>query len=143
MRNVTFKTLRRSKSIRSMQNYSDEIFLEQLRATKFPDYSNHTCVNYAHQYFATKFLSVISSLAPIRTFRAKSNTKPWFDIDVLNVIQNRYKHYRKFKRSGKQIENDNFDCTKLSLKKVIRRKNFTLKKTLQKIGIMLKNSRKL
>ena len=30
-----------------MKNYSDENFVEQLRAIKFPDYSNYTSVNEA------------------------------------------------------------------------------------------------
>ena len=34
-------------SFRSMKNYSDEIFVDKLRSIKFPDYSNHTCVNHA------------------------------------------------------------------------------------------------
>ena len=28
-----------------MKNYSDENFVEQLRSTKFPDYSNYTCLS--------------------------------------------------------------------------------------------------
>ena len=73
-------------SIRSIINFSDKIFVEQLRATKFPDYSNYTCVNDAYQDFVTKFLSVISFVTPIETLKVKSNTKPWFDVDVVNAI---------------------------------------------------------
>ena len=58
-------------------------------STKFSDYSNHTCVNDAYQYFVAKFLSAVDSVAPIRTLRVKYNTKPRFDIDVLNAIWNR------------------------------------------------------
>ena len=58
-----------------MKNYLDEIFVEKLRAIKFPDYSNYTCVNDAYQDFITKFLSVINFVASIRTLRVKSNTK--------------------------------------------------------------------
>ena len=70
-----------------MKNYSDENFVEQLRAIKFPDYSNYTSVNKA--------------CWPIRE---KSNTKFWFDIDSLNAIGNHDKHYKKFKRSGKETD---------------------------------------
>ena len=38
-------------SIRSMKNYSDKTFVEQLRAIRFPDYTNYTCVNDAYQDF--------------------------------------------------------------------------------------------
>ena len=81
-----------------------------------------TCVNNAYQEFVTKSLSVIDFVAPIRTLRVKSNTKPWFDIDVLNAIRNCDKHYRKFKRSGKKIDKGNFKCAKLLFKKVINSK---------------------
>ena len=43
----------------------------------------------------TKFLSAVDSVSPFRTLRAKYNTKPGSDIDVLNAIQNRDKHYKK------------------------------------------------
>ena len=62
-----------------MKNYSDEIFVEQLRTIKFLDYSNYTCVNDVYQDFLTKFLSVIHFVAPIRS-----------------------SHYKKFKRSSVQ-----------------------------------------
>ena len=65
----------REISFRSMKNYSDEIFVDKLRSIKFPEYSNHTCVNDAYQDFVTKFLSAVDSLSPVRTLRLKSNTK--------------------------------------------------------------------
>ena len=109
-------------SIKSTKNYADKIFVEQLRAIKFLDYSNYTCVNDAYQDFVTKFLCVVDFVAPIRTSRVKSNTKPWFENDVLNAIRNHDKHYRKFKRSGKEVDKGNFKCAKLLLKKVINKK---------------------
>ena len=32
-----------------MKNYSDEIFVKQLKVIKFPDYSNYTSVNGSYQ----------------------------------------------------------------------------------------------
>ena len=81
-------------SIRSMNNYSNEIFDEKLRSIKFPDYSNHTSVNDAYEDFIIRFLSAVNSVPLIRTLTVKSNTKPWFDIDVLNAIRNCDKHYK-------------------------------------------------
>ena len=57
-------------SFRPVKNYSNEITLDKLRSIKFPDYSNHTCVNEAYQDFTTAVNSVVS----IRTLRMKSNT---------------------------------------------------------------------
>ena len=50
---------------------------------------NHPC-----QGFVSKFLSAVDSVSLIRTLKLKSNTKPWFDIGVLNAIRNRDKHRR-------------------------------------------------
>ena len=61
-------------------------------------------------------------LQKFRTLRVKSNTKSWFDIDVLNAIQNYYKHYKKLKQSGKEIDKGNFKCAKLLLEKVFYNK---------------------
>ena len=52
----------------------------------------------------------------------KSNTKPWFDIDVLNSVRNCNEHYKKFKQSGGETDKDNFKYAKLSLKKIINHK---------------------
>ena len=48
-------------SFRSMKNCSDETLVDKLRLTKFPDYSNHTCENYAYKDFVTKFLYAVDS----------------------------------------------------------------------------------
>ena len=47
----------------------------------------------------------------------KIDTKPWFDIDVLDDIQNCDKYYKQFKWSGKETDNSNFKSAKLLLKK--------------------------
>ena len=75
---------------------SDEIFMEKLRWIKFPDYLNHNCVNDVYQNFVSKFLQKVDSVRPIRTIR------------ILNPIQNRDKHYKKLKQSGKETDKDNF-----------------------------------
>ena len=49
----------------------------------------------------------------------KSNTKPWFDIDVLNTIRNHDKPYKKFKESGEETDKDYFQYAKLSFKEII------------------------
>ena len=54
--------------------------------------------------FASKYLHVVDSISPIRTIRVKSKSKRWFDIDVLNTIQDLDKYYTKLKLSSKEIE---------------------------------------
>ena len=100
-----------------MKNYSDDFFVEKLGSIKFPDNSNHTCVNNACQNFVTKFLSTADSVLPIRTLRVKSNTQLWFGINVLNAIGKRDKHYKKSKRSDKEIDKSNSNNESFYLKK--------------------------
>ena len=53
-------------------------------------------MNDAYENFASKFLQKVDSVVPIRTIR------------FLNPIQNRDKHYKKLKQSGKETDKDNF-----------------------------------
>ena len=78
-------------------------------------------MDHAYQDFITKFLSAVDSVSPIRTLRVKSNTKPWFDIDALNVIRNCDKHYKKFKQSRRERYGQFSRCN-LHLKKIINHK---------------------
>ena len=55
-RNVTFQIKE------TLQNFSDEIFVEKLRSIKFPDYLNHTCVNDAYIKFVSTFLQKMTLL---------------------------------------------------------------------------------
>ena len=97
--------------------------MDELRfQSKFPDYSNHRRVSHAYEDFVDKFLSAADSVSPTRTLRVKSNTKPLFDIHVLNAIRTRNKHYKKFKQLGRENGKDNFKYAKLSLKKIISNK---------------------
>ena len=52
-----------------MKNYSDELFLEQLRSIKFPDNPNRIYLNKSYQDFVTKILSAIDFVAQIITLR--------------------------------------------------------------------------
>ena len=96
--------------------------MEQLRTIKFPGYSNYICVNDAYQDFVTKFLSVIDFVVLIGTLIVKYTAKLSLDIDILNAIRKNDKHCKKFKRSGKEIDKDNFKCAKLLLKRAFKNK---------------------
>lgn len=58
--------------------------------------------------YTTNFLDAVNSVAPIKTIRVKYNTQPRFNIDILNAIQNRGNHDKKFRQSGKEINKDDF-----------------------------------
>ena len=53
-----------------MTNYSDKIFVEQLRTTKYSDYPSY------YQKFVRRFLPIINFVVIIRTLGVKFNTKP-------------------------------------------------------------------
>ena len=63
----------------------------------------------------TKFPSTVYSLARIKTFKVKSNTKPWFGTDVVNAISTRHKRYTKFKQLDKGIDKRKFKYAKVLL----------------------------
>ena len=96
--------------------------MDELRSIKFPDYSNHTCVNHAYQDFVNKFLSAADSVWPIRTWRVKSNTKPWFHIYVLNAIRNRDKHYKNSSNQAGKLIRAILNMQNLHLKKIVHNK---------------------
>ena len=108
--------------IRSMKKYSVDIFEQKLNAADFPDTSNYTCVNAAYNDFISIFLSVIDSIAPLKSVRVKSNTKPWFDTEIFDAIQVRDKAYKRYKRFGKETDKDSFKNARFLLKKLISNK---------------------
>ena len=60
----------------------------------------------SYRDIASKYLHEVDYVAPIRAIRVKSKTKSWFDIDVLNTIQNLDQHYKKLKLSSKEIDKE-------------------------------------
>lgn len=70
----------------------------------------------AYWEFLTTFLPIVDSVG---TLRVKSNTKPFFDVDVWNAIENHDQHYKKFKWSGKENEKINLKCAKGLLKNLL------------------------
>ena len=50
--------------IRSLKNYTKELFIEKLQETQFPNYRNFECVNSAYKHFIETVMEVIDKLAP-------------------------------------------------------------------------------
>ncbi|MCP4266595.1 MAG: hypothetical protein GY777_13675, partial [Candidatus Brocadiaceae bacterium] len=102
-------------NIRSMKNYTKELFIQKLSEVQFPDYSNFENVNIAYTDLFKRFMSVIDKIAPFKQVRLKTNTKPWFDGEILERIRVRDKLRKKYKKSGLQIDFDMFkDAQKLT-----------------------------
>ena len=79
-------------------------------------------VNDAYSDFIYRFLGVINFIAPGKKVIVKSNSKPWFDNQIMPAIQRRDKLYKKFEQSGLETGKDNVKVAKMHLQKMIMRK---------------------
>ena len=108
--------------IRSLKNYTKEVFIEKLQEIKFPNYRNFDCVNSAYKHFVDKITEVIEKLAPIKEIKIKGASKPWFDGEVVERITVRDKLKIKFSKSKLQIDHDNFKNAQKQASQIIKRK---------------------
>ena len=53
-------------TLRSLKNYSKDIFLEKLRDIQFPNYRNFICINDAYQNFLERVMEIIDIVAPLK-----------------------------------------------------------------------------
>ena len=106
--------------MRSMKNYTKELFIQKLGEVEFPDYSNFENVNAAYADLSSKFMSVIDNIAPLKQIRLKTNTKPWFDGEILERILGRDKLRTKYKKSGLQIDFDMFKDAQKTAKQITK-----------------------
>ena len=69
--------------IRSMKNYSIDLFLKKLKLIKFPKYSEFMDINAAYSHFIQVITSIIDEIAPLKEIRIRNNTEEWMDEEVL------------------------------------------------------------
>ena len=67
---------------RTLKNYSQDVYLEELNKINFPDSSKFTDINDAYSDFIGKVSSTIGKIAPIKGIRMKESSKDWFDTVV-------------------------------------------------------------
>ena len=72
----------RDLKIRSLKNYSQEIYIQALKDVNFLDYSQYNDPNKAYDDFLAKTTQVIDPVAPIKKIRVKGNNQEWFDNEV-------------------------------------------------------------
>ena len=92
--------------VRSLKNYTPELFVEELKNINFPNYRIFSDVNIAYIDLVQKVLSVIDKIAPFKDVRVKNNTQDWFDEDVVEAIKCREKLLKKFKTTKLNIDED-------------------------------------
>ena len=79
-------------------------------------------LNVAYSDFINKFKKAIDSVTPIKKVRKKANSKSWFHIEIISVIQKRDKLYARYKKPGLEMEKNNFKTAKTFLQKMMYRK---------------------
>ena len=105
-----------------MKNYSKEVLVQKLGKISFPDYNTFECVNTAYQDFISKIMDVIDIIAPLKEIRIKGNSKSWFDSEILERINIREKLRKKYKKSGLQMDFENFRNTQKQAQQTIKAK---------------------
>ena len=108
-----------------MKNYTKDLFIQKLSEIQFPDYSVSECVNGAYSDFVSKLMNVIDSISPSKQVRVKSNTKAWFDRNILEAIRIRDKLRKKYKKSGLNVDFDMFKNAHKHSKQLIKTKKCT------------------
>ena len=93
------------------------------RSAPVPNHKIYSCVKMAYLDFTTKATDVIDSLSPSKKkIRIKGNTKPWFDSEVISIVNKRGACYKKFKSPGLETDKDILRATKEFLKNTIQKK---------------------
>jgi hypothetical protein len=87
----------RDIQIRSLINYTQEIYIQALKDVNFPDYSQYDDPNKAYDDFLAKTTQVIDQIALIKKIRVKGNNQEWFDNEVHKAITYRDKLFCTFK----------------------------------------------
>ena len=73
---------RKSVKIRSMKNYSKELFIDKIKEVDWSDVTGSYDNDSSFENFKRLFQSVIDYLAPEKEVRLKQRTEPWFDSEI-------------------------------------------------------------
>ena len=76
----------------------------------------------AYLDLVTKLIDVIDSLCTSKKIRIKGNTKPWFDQEVISIVNKRDACSKKFKSSELETDKNILRATKQLLKTAIQKK---------------------
>ena len=123
-------------TIRSLKNYSQDVYLEELNKINFPDYSKFTDINDAYSDFIGKVSLTIDKIAPMKEIRIKNSSKEWFDEEIMEEIEKRDKLLAKFKKSRQPSDSQNYKIARNKVQGMIKKKqkNFITEKLNQNIG---------
>ena len=109
-------------NFRSLKNYSPEVYEEALRKLSFPNYELFDDIDQAYGNFIQKVMAVIDNLAPSKNKRIKGTSQDWFDVQIIEKINERDNLFKKFKKSPLHVDKDNNKEARNEVQKLIRTK---------------------
>ena len=86
-------------NIRTLKNYTKQLFLDKLSQVNFPKYIDFDNINVAYSHFVELVTNIIDEIAPMREVRVRKNTQEWMDQEVLEGIRIRDRLLTKFRSS--------------------------------------------
>ena len=121
-------------SFRSFKNYAVDYFKEAHKQLDFQNYGNYDDFNRTYSNFVQKIMPIIDKIAPYRNKRITGNTHNWFDSEVLEKLNARYKLFKKRKIYRLNIDEKSNKKPKCDTSKLIITKKFKhpLKRSFQK-----------
>ena len=108
--------------VRSLKNYTPDLYIEELKNITFPDYSIFSDVNVAYSDLVDKILKVVDKVAPFKDLRIKNNTQDWFDEEITEAIKIREKRLKQLESTRLQIHEELYKEAKYSVMKLIKDK---------------------
>ena len=124
-------------TIRSLKNYNQDGYLEELNKINFFDYSKFTDINDAYSDFIRNVSSTIDKIAPMKEIQIRNSSKDWFDEEILEEIEKGDKLFAKCKKSKQpSASNQNYKIARNKVQSMIKKKqkNFVVDKLNQNIG---------
>ena len=82
---------------RSYKNYDREAFKEGLESQNWDEFFAMSDPNLAWQYFVDKFVPILDTMCPIRTFKIKDYRPAWITAELIEQIKDRDYFYCKAK----------------------------------------------
>jgi hypothetical protein len=89
----------RTVKIRSMKNYSINIFHQALNAVDWSRVTNVKDTNQALDLFYSLLNNVINQVAPIKEIRIKQKSEPWITNEILESILDRDSQFKTYKKT--------------------------------------------
>ena len=103
---------------RSMEKYSVEKILENLREIVFRNCLVYIYLNDAYSDFLYRFVEAISFIAPAKRIRVKANSEPLFNNQIISAILRQ----DKLNHSGLKIDQNTFKAVKIHLQSIMLKK---------------------